>query len=376
MNKLIISIVTIFVLASCASERTAEVVKGELQQTKTELKSLQSQEMALQMELDSLTGGKVERATMVRIENLQPKHFEHQIELSGAVEAQNSAYISPESGGQVKRILVKEGQRISKGQLMISLNSQPLRSQLAELKNGHELAEIIFEKQKGLWEQKIGSEVQFLEAKNNKESLESKIKSVEAQIAMAEIRAPFSGIVDEIYPKVGELASPGQRMVDLVSLKKMEILAEVSEAYLQNIKIGDKVEVEFPNYTEGNMTSKIQRMGNIINPSNRTFRIVVPINNDKEHIKPNQIAALHLCDYQTDSALIVPSIIIRKDLKGSFLFITSQKEGKMIAKKTYIKTGMSYKGITEVLEGVLPNQNVIVDGYNLVRNGTSVEIAN
>jgi len=375
MNKFIISTIALFIFASCGQERTADVVKTELNTVQTELKALQVQEVELKNELDSLVGPKEVRAIKVRVKNMQPSYFEHQIEVNGSVEARNSAYISPEAGGQIKKIHVKEGQRVGKGQLMMSLNAQPLRSQLGELKSGLKLAETIYEKQKELWDQKIGSEVQYLEAKNSKESLESKIKSVNAQIAMSEIRAPFSGIVDEIYSKVGELASPGQRMVDLVSLSQMEISAEVSEKHLQHLEIGDKVEVEFPNFPKGNTQSKISRKGNIINPANRSFKIVVPVPNPKEKIKPNQIATMRLRDYITDNALVIPSIIVRKDLDGDFIFVARNQDGKMKSVKVYITVGNAYNGNTEVVKGLKPGDNVLVDGYNLVRNGSVIEIS-
>ncbi len=374
MNKVIISILALFVLVACGQERTAETVKTELGNVQLQLETLKAQEQKLTAELDSLAGPKKVRAIKVRVKNMQPSHFEHQIEVSGVVDAKKLAFISPEVGGQVKSINVKEGQRIQKGQLIMTLNTRVQQSQLETLKGSYKLAETIYMKQKELWDQKIGSEVQFLEAKNNKESLENQINGIKAQIAMAQIRAPFSGIVDEIHPKIGELASPGQPLVDLVNLNQIEISAEVSEKHLQVINKGDTVTVEFPNYSTANTESKISRKGNIINPANRTFKIVVPLANPQGKLKPNQIATLKLRDYKIDNALVVPSIIVRKDLNGDFLFVVENQNGKNKASKKYVTVGKTFEGNSEIAKGLLIGQEVLIEGYNLVRNGSLIEI--
>lgn len=310
----------------------------------------------------------------VVVKIIKQEVFNHYIEVSGTVGAVNEAFISPEMNGQIKKIHVNEGARVKKGDLIISLNTSVIDKSIEELKTGLELARTIYSKQKELWDQKIGSEIQYLQAKNSKESLEGKLQTLYAQLDMARVKAPFDGIVDEIMQKEGELATLGRQIVQMVNLSKMEINADVSEMYLPKVKKGDLVKVEFPAYPELREQIPIYRTGNIVNPSNRTFKVQLRIGNKNETLKPNIISILHINDYSNNTALVVPSIIIKKDNNGDFLFTAVKEDGKLVAKKTYIKSGMSYKDNTEVHEGIKEGDQVVVNGYNMVATGTIIEI--
>ena len=364
-------------MAACGGKdvRTAKEVEAELQ-TKHQLLMDTKKEIAdLEKELNKLGGDSVvERVVKVRVKALQPELFEHEFEANGNVEARNSAFISPEIGGQIKQVYVKEGQHVRQGQLLISLNSQAVRSQLEELDASLKLATTIYEKQKELWEQKIGSEVQYLEAKNKKESLESRIKSVKAQLDMTEIKAPFEGIVDEIYLKVGELATPGQRLLDLVNLGQMIVNAEVSEASIMTVHENDPVTVSLPNISNWTQESRISRKGNIINPANRTFKVEVSLSNPGGDLKPNQVATVRMRDFYDEQAMVLPALIIRDDINGQYVFTVDSADSQPVARKTYIKTGQSYEGRTHVLSGLKTNDQVLVEGFSLVRDGSHIEI--
>lgn len=312
-------------------------------------------------------------AVLVSVKKLTPEPFHHYFQANGAVEAVEDAFISPEINGQIKKVHVKEGKRVKKGELLVSLNSDIIKSGIAEAKSGLELARTIYNRRKGLWEKKIGSEVQYLQAKTNKESLENRLKSLEAQLDMALIKAPIDGIVDDVLRKEGELAIPGLQLLRLVNLKEVYVNAEVSEAFLPRIKKGDPVRVSFPTYPDLTVDTVVHRTGNVIKVENRTFLVQVKLPNPGEKLKPNIIAILEMKDFSADAALVVPSIIVKNDLKGAYLYILEESEGELLARKIYVVPGMSEGGKTMIEQGLESGREVIVEGYNLVKNGMPVK---
>ncbi|NIM11919.1 MAG: efflux RND transporter periplasmic adaptor subunit [Candidatus Aminicenantes bacterium] len=311
---------------------------------------------------------------LVVVKKMAYEKFEHFFQANGSVEAVKDAFISPEINGQIKKIHVKEGQRVKEGQLLVSLNSDVIESSIAEVKTALELARTVYKKRKGLWDKQIGSEIQYLEAKTNKESLENKLKTLQAQLDMSKIRAPISGIVDKIFKKEGELAIPGMQLIQLVNLENVYINAEVSEAYIANVGKNDAVEVTLPSYPGLVMEAVIHRTGQVVNPTNRTFLVQVLLDNKEEKLKPNMMALIKMRDFFDEAALVVPSIIIKNDLEGSYLYVVEPEKGRLKARKVYVKPGLSSGSRTMIESGLEPDQQVIVKGYNLVKNGMLVKI--
>lgn len=311
---------------------------------------------------------------LVSVKNLAYEKFEHFFLANGTIEAVNDAFISPEINGRIKTIHAREGQWVEKGQLLVSLNSEVTESGLAEVKSVLQLASTVYEKRRDLWDKKIGSEIQFLEAKTNKESLENRLKSLEAQLQMAKIKAPISGIVDEIYQKEGELAAPGSQLIQLVNLKKVYVNADVSESYIPKIKKGDPAEVSFPSYPGFTLTGVIYRTGQVVKSQNRTFLVQVLLDNDDEKLKPNMVAVLKIKDFFADAALVVPSIIIKNDMQGPYLYVMEGREGQGKARKTYVTPGVSEGSNTMITAGLEPGQQVIIQGYNLAKNGMDIKV--
>jgi len=373
MKNLIFAL-SLGILAACSSKvdnpESNEEIKNQISEYKKQVVELNKKINALEKDLQSYSDESVQ-GTPVSIKELAFEEFNHFIEVNGVVEAINSAYISPEINGQVKQIYVKEGQHVKKGQLLLKINSSITESSIKEVETALELANTVYEKQKQLWEKNIGSELDYLQAKNNKESLESRLETLQAQIDMAMIKAPINGIIDEVMIKEGELAIPGVQMIQLVNLRDLYVNADVSEAYITKVKKGEMVVLEFPSYPDIVMNVPVHRTGNIVKSANRTFKVQLKIKNENDQIKPNVLARIKINDYTAENALLVSSLIVKQDLKGSYVFVAN---GDNLAKKVYIETGMSYMNLTMVTTGLSVGDRVIINGYNQVSNGSKLEI--
>ncbi|MEN8223811.1 MAG: efflux RND transporter periplasmic adaptor subunit, partial [Bacteroidota bacterium] len=254
------------------------------------------------------------------------------------------------------------------------LNTSITENTIQEIKTQLELATTLYEKQKQLWEKNIGSEIQYLQAENNKESLENKLKTLQSQLEMAYIKSPISGVVDGIFIEVGELAIPGFQIMQLYNLSRLNIHADVSEKYLPMIKKGDLVNLSFPTFPDLQMDVVVHRTGNVVKMGNRTFPVELKLDNMNDMLKPNTLVLVRFLDYSEQSALVIPSIIIKKDIKGEYVYVARNNEAKTLAKKIYITTGMSYNDETMVTSGLEAGQKVIIEGYSLVTDGTEVKI--
>jgi len=246
---------------------------------------------------------------------------------------------------------------------------------IKELKTSYELAKTVFEKQDKLWKQKIGSEIQYLQAKNNKESLESKLNSLQIQKSKSRIKAPINGIVDIINVKQGELAMPGAQIIQMVNISNFYVNADVSEKFISSVKSGSHVSVSFPTFPDWNINTKVHRIGNIINQANRTFTLQAKINNINNKLKPNMLAVVKFKDFEKEKALVVPSIIIKEDFKGKYLYIV-ETNSNPVARKKYVKTSLSNDEETMIIEGVTIGDKIIIEGYNLVKDGMEIQEKN
>lgn len=374
ITKYAIIVVLAILFASCESENGKESIKKQISEYKEQVNDLNLKIKDLEKELETLEQGESVYNTPVSVEKIMERPFKHYFEVSGNLEAVNKAYISPEINGQVKDILISEGDRVVKGQLLVKLNTSITETTIQEVKTQLDLAKTLYEKQKQLWEKKIGSEVQYLQAKNNMEALESRLATLEAQLEMAFVRSPINGIVDVINIEPGEMAMPGLQLMMVVSLEEMYVKADISEKYLPVIKEGDEVDLSFPTFPSINMKVKVNRVGNVVNKGNRTFVVELKINNVNGLLKPNVLALMTFMDYSKEDALTVPSIIIKEDIKGKYLYILKESNGKSLAKKVYIDTGMSYRDTTMVTSGLEAGDKVIIEGYSLVTDGTEVKV--
>jgi len=374
--KKIVLLISISLLLACGSGGD-DAKKAELDSYRKKVEEYNRKIADLEAELkDENTDSAPDSPVPVEIKKITPEDFSRYFEVTGSMEALKDAFISPEISGQIKKVSVQRGQRVRKGDLIIKLNTDVTEKSIEEIKTSLELAEQIFEKQKDLWEKNIGSELQYLEAKNGMESLQARLSTLEEQMEMANVAAPFNGIIDDIMVKVGELASPGMPMVRLVNLSVMRVSAMVSEAYLNNVRKGDMVELRFASYPDKIISANVTRLGEVINQQTRTFTLEVELDNPGEQLKPNMLTLVRIRDYEDSSALVVPSNILRQDFKGTFLFKIASENGNTKAEKAYVKPGITVQDRTQINEGLSVDDMVITKGFNLVSEGSSVRIVN
>jgi RND family efflux transporter MFP subunit len=301
--------------------------------------------------------------------------FKHFIEIQGVVQADKNIEIRPELGGTVKAIYVKEGQRVSAGQTIIQLDDIAVKNSIQELNTQLNLAKTTFERQERLWNQKIGSEMQYLQAKAQLESLENNLTSLKTQARKMKVIAPFSGIIDEIYPKNGELTSPQMPVVRLLNLDKVYVEADVTETYLPVIKIGTKSIVNFLSINK-EVVSEISQIGNYINPDNRSFKTRININNKDNSIKPNLLADIKIQDFEEDG-IIIPSNLVQKDQIGNdYVFIIHSENGENKVVKNLVTIKNEYNHNVLISEGLSDNDTLIYEGARLVKANDIVEIIN
>lgn len=374
MKKVVIPIVVLIAVMalSCNRERTVEQVSAEVTTTRKQIAELSLKLSALEAELAVKQPVKEVKLTKVVVETVKKMNFNDYIQSSGIVEAVKAASISPEMGGKIESIPVKVGQPVKKGQLLMTLEAKVMQSSISELEKGFELVTTLFNKQKELWDQGVGSEMQFLEIKNRKESMERTMNTLKSQLELTKIYAPFDGRVEKISMKVGEQASPGRGIIDVVNLSSLYVNTEVSEAFMQTVNRGDSVTVEFPNLQGLVKTITIAYKGDVINPQSRTFSVRVEIPNTNQEIKPNMLANMKIRVINIKEAVVVPTALIRQDVEGSYVFTILNSSSKAAAHKVYLKTGSSDGNITVVESGLAGGEMIISQGYNHVKEGSLV----
>lgn len=364
------------VLAGCSGKPTAESIRKEISELKSQSFEIDKKISDLEKQLATMGSKQAGGLIPVEVKVVSPQNFDHYLELSATVEAENDAMVSPEASGQIKRILVKKGQYVKAGTPLIRLTTEIMDNSIMEVKNQLSLAKDIYEKQKALWDQKVGSEIQYLTAKNNKEALERKLETLRSQLSMSTVKAAFSGVVDDIYQKEGELAMPGKPVLHLVNTSGIKIKAEASESFIGTIKNGQMVDVQFPSNPDLKLKLPVTRVGNVVDMQSRTFPIEVTYstNSNGSKILPNQMATLVLKDFSDPKAFVVPSLIVKNDEKGQFLFIAQDSPKGPIAKKVYVKAGMTYQDNTTISGGLKTGDKVIISGFNQVSSGSPLSV--
>ena len=349
MKKAIYITLTAAVLASCGgngnkslekalSSQDVEVIRAKHAEISIEKKALESQLKSLDSAIAMLDGSA--KLPLVTTIEVHPQRFDHYLELQGDVMTKQNVLIYPEMSGTLNKVYVKEGQKVTKGQLLATIDDGGLSSQLAQLRTQAELSKTTFERQKRLWEQNIGSEIQYLQAKTNYEAQQSAVKQMESQVGKSSIRAPFTGIIDDVIKDQGTVVSPGpgSEVFRIVNLSNMYIEVEVPESHLQNVTPGKDVKVYFPVLGDS-VNTKIRQTGNFINPSNRSFTAEIPVPSHDGKIKPNLTARVMINDYTSENAILIPQSILSENADGEqyvLLVAADSVENNPVAKKVVI----------------------------------------
>lgn len=341
-------------------DAAAQKISTELKQLENKIKTLDPQE----------------KIPLVTTFTSKESVFTHFVELQGSVNTKQNLIISPEYSGILTQVLVKEGQKVSKNQILAKIDDAGLSQQLAQIKIQSELAKTTFERQKRLWNQKIGSEIQYLQAKASYEGQQKAVNQLEQQVAKTIVRAPFSGTIDDVITEQGSVVGAGQSpLFRIVNLKNMYIETNVPERYISHVTKGKGVEVEFPVLGK-TISTKVHQAGNFINPANRTFKVEIKIPNTEQNIKPNLTAKLKINDYTNKKALLIPQSVISENANGEqYVYtIASETENSAIANRVIIKTGKTQGDLIEILSGLKDGNKIIQEGARSVKNGQKVKI--
>jgi len=308
---------------------------------------------------------------LVSVATLKDTVFNHYLDIQGSVDTKENILIQPEMPGTLVSLNVKAGQRVSKGQLLARVDDGGSSQQVASLETQYQLAKTTFERQKNLWSQKIGSEIQYLQAQTQMLSLQRSVAQAKAMLSKTEIRAPFSGTIDEVFVERGQVVSAGpQGLMRIVNLNNMYVSTSIPESYIGKLKVGTQVDV-FLTSLNKNYKGKVRQIGNFINPNNRSFGIEVSIPNPENLLRPNQVAKLKVIDYTVKNAIVVPSNVIQEDGKGNqFVFVATNSDGKTAtAKKAMVTIGKSSDNVTEILSGLSANDIIVIEGVNTISEG-------
>lgn len=378
-----IGIIGLSLLASCTPETSTPQnsnLKG-LEQQRDSLRAIATGLSTQIMALEANIIAKKEELGMTKIfqvntVQLERDTFEHYIKIQGNVNADKSIILNAETAGAVRSIYVEEGTFVNAGQALLTLDTDILNNNMNELETSYQLAAIVFQKQEKLWKQNIGSEIEFLQAKNKKESLESQLATLKSQKNKSIIRAPFSGTVDAIMPKIGESIAPGMPAVRLVNNRVVKIESEISERYVGTIKKGSKLLVTTPQNNQ-QLELKLDYIGSYINPANRTFKVSSKVNNSRRNLLPNMVAEMAIRDYINTNAVIVPNKAILEDLSGGFYVYITKTDGDLqkVERKS-IEIGKSYEGLTEIISGLTGTEVLILEGAKSVNPGDVISAMN
>ena len=359
------------ILAACGPPRE----EAQLARLERERDALTEKIEKLKQEIAQKGGptGKRAKAMNVKISPVEKEIFQHFIQVQGIVESDNNIMVAPQSSGLVEEIYVNVGDKVTRGQLLAELDGSILESSIAEVESGLRLAETIFERQQRLWDKNIGSEIEYLQAKNNKESMEKRLETLDEQYKITKIFAPLSGTIDEVLIKEGEMAAAGLGAIRVVQLSNLKIIVDLSEIYISRIEKDNLVHVNLP-VTGREFDLRVNAVSQVIDPNNRTFQIEMKIPRSEAGIKPNMLAVLMINDYTNQEALMAPLNIVQETGTEKFIFVAEQNNGEWIARRRSVETGKSYNDRTEVLSGLQEGEHVVTFGYQNLSDGQSLAV--
>jgi RND family efflux transporter MFP subunit len=374
-TQLLVAVSAAAVLASCGSKESAKGDAAKLNNQRDSLTAIITKAEGELAEIDlqlAVLDSSAQWNTVTLIQ-AGAGQFQHDFNVYGTVKSDQSVTLYPESAGRIQRVVVRAGQKVSAGQVLVELDNSVVQSSLAEIKTQLDLAQTLFDKQKRLWDQGIGSEVQFLQAKTQLEGLQKRLSTAQKQAAMSTVRAPFAGSVDEVFAKQGEYAAPGMPMARLISTGGLRLELDVPETYITRLKVGQKIALDF-NSIGVKTTASISQVGDFINPDSRTFKVSVNLPSNGQY-KPNMMASAQVVDYESNGLLTLPNRLILQDTKGAnytYVFVPAQN-GLGKVERRELTIGVSNNDATEVLAGLKVGEQVVDRGIRSVQPGETVK---
>lgn len=360
----------VFVTVSCGKKEDNSLAgkKAQLASLHKEASTLTDKIQALQNEIDKLEPNKEQKVKTVAVSPIITENFQHFVEATGRLEAENNVFVSPQTGGALTRVFVKIGDYVTKGQRIATIDNSILRNSMQEVEIQLETAKTIFERQKNLWDQKIGTEVQYIQAKSAVESLERRINTLKSQDGLNVVLAPISGVVDEVRLKAGEIAAPGIGIVRIVNFSDLKVVANVPDTYAGTISKGDMVKIKFPDLQK-EISAKLSYVSQTINQVSRTFAVEAKVPNFDKALKPNLTAIMNVNDQSKGAAIVITESFVQNTEQGSIVYVAETEGNKKVARAKVVKTGLSYDGKIEIISGLSTGDLLITQGYQEIVDG-------
>jgi RND family efflux transporter MFP subunit len=358
-------VLSIGIMASCGGSNTLEKKKEQIEKLKAKQSELTSQIRTLEEEIVALgdtSGANTDKVKYVMVTPIANTSFDHYIDVQGRVDGDENTTISARAMGPVIRVLVKTGDMVRTGQVLAELDAEIVKRQMDDLKVSLKFATDVYNKQKALWEKEVGTEIQYLTAKNNKESLEQKLNTLKENLDMYSIKSPINGAIDEVFAKIGQNIAPGMPCFRVVNFNNLKAKADVAETYASQIREGNLVKLMFPDLENKEVISSISFTSRVINQMNRTFTIEANLPAGKDFI-PNMICVFKVMDYQSKNALVVPVNTIQKTENNSYVVVAQIINGKQAALKKEVKIGKIYQDKAEIISGLTAGDMLITTGY-------------
>lgn len=365
-------------LIACGGQETADPA-ARLKELQAEQARIGAEIQKIQQELrqsgsnPSAAGASNVKTKLVQAMTLEEGPFRTWVEVQGTVDARQSIEVTAESMGVVRNIKVKEGQKVNKGQVLAELDQTVLLQSIEEIKGQLDFAQQLYTKQANLWKQNIGSEVQYLSAKNQKESLERRLATIQSQLDLTRIKAPVSGTVDQVYLKLGQSTAMGMPAVRVVNFDDLRVITDLSESYVNRVREGATVELEFKDINASS-EGRIAYVARSISALNRTFRAEVPLNNRSGLYRPNMIVGMKINDYTTNKAIKIPVNLVQNSEEGPFVMIVQGEGLNLKATRVPVKVGRSNGIETEILQGLQSGDRIITTGYNDLNDGQAITL--
>jgi len=386
MKNIYTLIIGSLLVLSCGENKETSIedviASGTLEEIRTKrsevvIKQQKLNDAIKKLDLKIATLDRTKKLPLITTVKIEESEFNHYLELQGNVSTKNLLVLYPEYSGVLSKVYVTEGQKVKKGQILAKIDDAGMSQQVAQLQIQADLSKTTYERQKRLWDQKIGSEIQYLQTKTSYESQLKAVKQAQSQLAKTIVRAPFSGTIDDVITEQGSVVAAGQsQLILIVNLDDMYIETDVPESYISNVTKNKTVQVEFPILGK-TINAKVRQAGNFINPANRTFKVEIAVPNKDKSIKPNLTAKLKINDYTNKKALLLPQSIISENAEGQqYVYVITEKKNNQeaIAKKVIIETGKTQGDVIEVLKGINNGDEIINEGARNVKHGQTVKI--